>query len=227
MRDPRPSVTSSDAGPSDAGGFASLDEVIALLATIAPSAPVLRGDTRERLLDAALDLFAERGFAGTSIRNVCSVVGITPAALYSHFSSKEEILVAALARLYTTFFQYVFVIDGVERDLELREIAQRHMEFQFEFPTLAESGKRFLYNANPHIPPDVFATVTRVRKFYTGRIAAAIRAHGTSGDVPEERLAEVVMAVCDQVSYGAIGGPPNDRSAIPTYLRMVEALVSG
>ena len=227
MQNPRPSATSSDVTSGNEAGFESLDDVIGLLGTIAPSALVLRGDTRERLLDAALDLFAERGFAGTSIRNVCSVVGITPAALYSHFSSKEEILVAALARLYTTFLRYVFVIDGVERDLGLREIAQRHMEFQFEFPTLAESGKRFLYNANPHIPPDVFATVTRVRKFYTSRIAAAIRAHGTSGDVPVEPLAEVVMAVCDQVSYGAIGGPPNDRTVIPMYLRMIEALVSG
>ena len=49
-------------------------------------------DTRLRILKTASALFAERGFAGTSIRDISDELGLTKAALYYHFASKEEIL---------------------------------------------------------------------------------------------------------------------------------------
>lgn len=213
--------------PATLRAASDLDAVLALLATIAPAPTGLRGDTRERLIEVATEFFAERGFAATSIRSICKVVSITPAAFYSHFSSKEEVLAATLARIYATFFGYVFA-DDAEGELDLLTIAQRHMEFQFLFPTLAESGKRFLYNANPHLPTEVADAVTRVRLYYRGRVVEAIRACGKASYVPVDRLAEAVFAVCDQVSYGPINGDqPNDRAVIPQYLRMIEALVDG
>lgn len=57
-----------------------------------------RTDTRERLLAVAAELFAERGFAGTSIRDIADRLGVTKAALYYHFASKLEILHALVAQ---------------------------------------------------------------------------------------------------------------------------------
>jgi AcrR family transcriptional regulator len=51
-----------------------------------------RTDTRERILDTAAELFAERGYAGTSIRDIAERLDVTKAALYYHFTSKSEIL---------------------------------------------------------------------------------------------------------------------------------------
>src|SRR5262245_57459112 len=48
--------------------------------------------TRQRILAAARELFVERGYAGTSIRDITERVGVTKASVYYHFSSKEEIL---------------------------------------------------------------------------------------------------------------------------------------
>jgi len=64
------------------------------------SAPVLAGapddarrtDTHERILEVAARLFSERGFAGTSIRDIADALGVTKAALYYHFPSKDAIL---------------------------------------------------------------------------------------------------------------------------------------
>lgn len=53
-----------------------------------------RTDTRQRILDVAAGQFAARGYAGTSIRDIADALGVTKAALYYHFSSKEEILQA-------------------------------------------------------------------------------------------------------------------------------------
>jgi AcrR family transcriptional regulator len=56
--------------------------------------------TRERLLDAAMELFARRGYRATSVGAIEQVAGLAPrsGALYQYFSGKEELLVAALER---------------------------------------------------------------------------------------------------------------------------------
>ncbi|HYC53800.1 MAG TPA: TetR/AcrR family transcriptional regulator [Candidatus Binatia bacterium] len=54
--------------------------------------------TRERILDAAELLFAERGLAGTAVRDIAAGVGLNPASLYNHFLSKELLYEAVLER---------------------------------------------------------------------------------------------------------------------------------
>jgi len=61
-----------------------------VMADVAPD-DARRTDTHERILGVALRLFAERGFAGTSIRDIADELGVTKAALYYHFESKEAI----------------------------------------------------------------------------------------------------------------------------------------
>jgi AcrR family transcriptional regulator len=56
--------------------------------------------TRERILDVALDLFTEKGFDGTSLREIAERLGVTKAALYYHFASKDDILLALHMRLH-------------------------------------------------------------------------------------------------------------------------------
>lgn len=51
-----------------------------------------RTDTREQIRTVALDLFAERGYDATSLREIAEQLGVTKAAVYYHFRTKEEIL---------------------------------------------------------------------------------------------------------------------------------------
>jgi AcrR family transcriptional regulator len=51
-------------------------------------------NTRQRIQDVALELFAERGYDKTSLREIADQLGVTKAALYYHFRAKEDILVA-------------------------------------------------------------------------------------------------------------------------------------
>jgi AcrR family transcriptional regulator len=51
-----------------------------------------RGDTRERIQSVALELFAEQGYEKTSLREIAERLGVTKAALYYHFKSKEDIV---------------------------------------------------------------------------------------------------------------------------------------
>ncbi|MEU7873431.1 helix-turn-helix domain-containing protein [Dactylosporangium sp. NPDC049140] len=54
------------------------------------------GTAREEILDAAAELFAERGYAATSTRMIAEMVGVRQASLYYHFSTKEQILAELL-----------------------------------------------------------------------------------------------------------------------------------
>lgn len=50
----------------------------------------MASDTKERILESALEIFARDGYAGTNIKDIAESVGIVKSALYRHFSSKED-----------------------------------------------------------------------------------------------------------------------------------------
>lgn len=60
--------------------------------------------TKEKIFDAAVDLFAERGYDGVSIRDIAAAVGIKESSVYKHYTGKDEILGSIFeymkARLY-------------------------------------------------------------------------------------------------------------------------------
>jgi AcrR family transcriptional regulator len=56
--------------------------------------------TRDRILDVALDLFTDQGFDGTSMREIAERLQLSKPAIYYHFASKEEILMALHMRLH-------------------------------------------------------------------------------------------------------------------------------
>lgn len=51
-----------------------------------------KGDTKQDILKAALDLFSEQGYEATSVAQIAEAVGIQKATIYSHYASKQEIL---------------------------------------------------------------------------------------------------------------------------------------
>jgi len=58
-------------------------------------------DTRTRILDAALELFSEQGFDGTTLQQIADRLGFTKAALYYHFRSKDDLLHALVGPAVT------------------------------------------------------------------------------------------------------------------------------
>ncbi len=50
------------------------------------------GGKREDILDAALELFSERGFHGTAIPDIAATAGVAPASIYRHFAGKEALV---------------------------------------------------------------------------------------------------------------------------------------
>ena len=64
--------------------------------------------THDKIIDAATSIFAEKGYNGTSMREIAEALDITKAALYYHFSAKEEIFMAIITHSMDK------LIDGLE-----------------------------------------------------------------------------------------------------------------
>jgi AcrR family transcriptional regulator len=67
-----------------------------------PSPAERTASRRDQILDAALACFASAGFRGTTTREIAARVGLTEAALYRHFESKEALYAAIIARKIDT-----------------------------------------------------------------------------------------------------------------------------
>ena len=63
--------------------------------------------SRERILQAALELLGKRGYAATSVSAICERAGVAKTALYWHFGSKEGLLLTLLKRTRTTWIEEI------------------------------------------------------------------------------------------------------------------------
>lgn len=64
------------------------------------------GNTKELIEEAAMELFAEHGYKGTSVRKIASQIGIRESALYNHFTNKEAIFLALASRVFASPFTH-------------------------------------------------------------------------------------------------------------------------
>jgi AcrR family transcriptional regulator len=80
------------------------------------------GDTRARILDVALELVTERGYAGMSIRDLAERLDLTTAAMYYHFASKEALLDALVEPLTSGLEALAATADGRPAEEVLGEL---------------------------------------------------------------------------------------------------------
>ena len=135
----------------------------------AATPPDLQLKTRERILKEAMRLFADQGFAATTVAQIEAAAGLSPGsgALYRHFPSKNDILAAGIAelraRIETNRAAAQAVSAGDVLPTNDKELAQ-----QLSFAHLLtlhglESSREFvltLMRSGTSVPPDVLATST-------------------------------------------------------------------
>lgn len=81
----------------------------------------VKRDTREDIIDIAIDLFSERGYSGVSIRDITKRAGIRESSLYNHFKSKDELLDVIIERFRVEFGKECFHEEKIEEQLETME----------------------------------------------------------------------------------------------------------
>jgi len=88
-----------------------------------PQAP--RGQGRARVINAALELFAEHGVGATSLQMIADHLGVTKAAVYYQFHAKEEIVVAVVESAFTDMEGFLDEAESASSPHEATGIAMR------------------------------------------------------------------------------------------------------
>lgn len=112
-----------------------------------------RSETRDKILDAARELFIKEGFDGVSMRKVAEKIEYSPTAIYVHFANKEELFLelchSDFHRLAEKFLKLAQIPDPVEK---LRQIGRAYIEFGLKNPN---HYRMMFMTAHPQIPDHV------------------------------------------------------------------------
>ncbi|MFI2237820.1 TetR/AcrR family transcriptional regulator [Streptomyces chrestomyceticus] len=88
-----------------------------------------KGNTRQRIQDVALELFAEQGYEKTSLREIAERLDVTKAALYYHFKTKEDIVISLFQDLARPIDELIDWAAAQPRALETKhEVLRRYSE---------------------------------------------------------------------------------------------------
>jgi len=117
-------------------------------------------DTRERVIDAAQEIFARDGFAGAKMQEIADRVGIQRPSLFYHFKNKEALFVAAHEQVFARIepvFRESLVPEG-DPFVQLDRVTRKVLEVLAEQPDVARMVARTAVDRHP-------AAVRIVRRF--------------------------------------------------------------
>jgi AcrR family transcriptional regulator len=111
--------------------------------------------TAERILDVAEAIFAERGYAGATLRDVAAEVGLRTPSLYNHFPSKESLYAAVLERGISPVLDVLTeVVEARDRsDRDVRQIVDRTMNLVGRRPELPRLIQQETLSGGRHLTP--------------------------------------------------------------------------
>ncbi|MFD9888302.1 TetR/AcrR family transcriptional regulator [Amycolatopsis sp. NPDC059027] len=160
-----------------------------------------RERTRERLLTAAAELFAERGVNGTSVEQIAERAGYTRGAFYGNFEGKHELVVALLAQRRAREADEISALaEGVGSFEEmLRRLRGWHVERARHLPDwfILRTELTLYALRNPSARPLVGAGELEARALLEGGISAELSRRGVRSPADPEFLALIVHALED------------------------------
>lgn len=117
-----------------------------------------RTETRQKILDAARELFVAHGFEATTMRAVAERIEFTPTAIYHHFLNKDALLMELCQTDFKSLAQAFMRIGRIEDPIErLNRIGEAYVKFALENPM----QYRFMFVTERPMPDDPEHYVTR------------------------------------------------------------------
>jgi TetR/AcrR family transcriptional regulator, cholesterol catabolism regulator len=183
-------------------------------------------NTYDDVLDAATTLFARIGYERTSVRAISSQLGIESGSLYSHISSKEEILLKIVERTARTFFTAAerAVDPSANCEEQLRALCAAHLSVVHSQP----EAVAVYYNNWKILEGEYHQQIVDLRRRYENiftEVVTSGKADGSFGDVDAADAALVILSTLNWTpewySPSGLSGP--DQIAA----RLADVLLQG
>lgn len=168
---------------------------------------MVRGNTKQEILEASLELFSVQGFEATSISQIADAVGIRKASLYSHFESKQEILDTLVKQVLQQYGQRsIFARANWEEDadnLPVTEDAavnmiQGQLRYILHDATIQRARKMLVIAQFQNSELAALQTkqnYTDVLEYFTGLIQCLIRKGVLSDHDPQIMAAQLCLPI--------------------------------
>jgi AcrR family transcriptional regulator len=190
-----------------------------------------RPQTTAALLDAAHDVFAERGFHGSSIGEICERAGLTTGAFYSNYASKDALFLALFDRHSQRLVQRFseFVSDALDAEDPLSTLLGLLAELNDYDPSWYLISTEYTLHAirNPLAAKALAEHDKHLRDELTELLGLLLKKSGHQSDVDLDMLARLVVAIHEGGLAQSLVEPdalPNgelERTYLPTVLRAV------
>ena len=163
-----------------------------------------RGNTKQEILEAALELFSVQGFEATSISQIASAVGIRKASLYSHFESKQAILDALVRDVLDQYAAHSIFArpDGDSEDAPTPESTERVILEQLRYilhdPHISRARKMLVVEQfrNPELAQlQTRQNYTDVLTYFTSLVERLIRSDVLAGEDPGIMAAQLCLPI--------------------------------
>lgn len=169
-----------------------------------------RGNTKQEILEAALDLFSVQGFEATSLSQIADAVGIRKASLYSHFENKQAILDALVRDVLDRYAQRCIF---AKTDCDKYEDAEEEPALTLDSAAQMIMGQIRYILHDPHISRarkmlvmeqfqnaelaklQTKQNYTDVMRYFTGLVKCLIRSGVLIGDDSEIMAAQLCLPI--------------------------------
>ena len=156
-----------------------------------------QSDTVQRLLDAAAEAFADRGYHATTTRDIASRAGLSPAGVYVHFSSKEDVLYQLSRRGHQQALDLVraAIASAASPAAQLAAAMSRFTVWHVEHYDIA----RVVQHEFPHLSQEHRDEVLDLRKQIDRALRQVLIAGRASGDFALDHIANTTLALLSMV----------------------------
>ena len=166
-----------------------------------------RGNKKQEILEASLELFSVQGFEATSISQIANAVGIRKASLYSHFENKQAILDALVKEVLEQYGTHsIFVRTDWEKDAdnlpltpdEAVRMIQGQIRYILHDPYISKARKMLVIEQFQNLTLAKLQTkqnYSDVMKYFTGLINYLIRKGVLTDDNPEIMAAQLCLPI--------------------------------
>ena len=166
-----------------------------------------KGNTKQEILEASLELFSVQGFEATSISQIVGAVGIRKASLYSHFESKQAILDALVKDVLEKYTEHsIFARTKWEKNEdnlpmsadEAVKMIVGQIRFILHDPIISRARKMLVIEQfqNPELAKlQTKQNYTDVIRYFTGLIQCMIRKGILRDDDPEIMASQVCLPI--------------------------------
>ncbi len=160
-----------------------------------------RHESKTRILNAALNVFRTKGYTATRIEDICESAGLTKGSFFHHFSTKEELAIAA-ADYWSEVTSALFAVahyhkpaDPLERVLAYVDFRKAILQGELpEFTCLVGTMTQEVYGTHPAIREACNQSISGHAATLVPDIEAAMRKYGIRGDWTAESLALFTQA---------------------------------